>query len=144
MKIYTDGSSRGNPGPGGLGVIVIDDNDKIIEMYHYEEPSTTNNRMELKAIAYAFYKYGKKSGEDIPDIYSDSAYCINTLCSWMFEWAKNGWKNSRNKTPENIDIIRPMYEYWQAGFRMKLHKVKGHSGDKYNEMADSLATSFAK
>ena len=144
MKIYTDGSSRGNPGPGGLGVVVIDNDENIIETYSFQEKSTTNNRMELKAIAYAFYKYGVKksaaAGDEVPDVYSDSSYAVNTLTSWMFTWAQNNWIKSDKKVPENLDIIRPIYEHWQDGFRMKLHKVKGHAGVKYNEMADALAT----
>ena len=143
MKIYTDGACSGNPGPGGWGVVAVDDNDEVIWCYGEQEAQTTNNRMELRAIAYAFYKYGvKKSAaadNEVPDIYSDSSYAVNTLTSWMFTWAQNNWVKSDKKIPENLDIIKPIYDSWQKGYRMKLHKVKGHAGIKYNELADQIA-----
>ena len=143
MKVYTDGSSRGNPGPGGWGVVAVDDNDEVVFCYGEQEEQTTNNRMELRAIAYAFYKFGVKksaaAGDEIPDIYSDSSYAVNTLTSWMFSWAQNNWIKSDKKVPENLDIIKPMYDYWQKGYRMKLHKIKGHAGYEFNELADQIA-----
>lgn len=107
MIIYTDGSSKGNPGPGGFGVVVLDDNDNIIELHTERSQETTNNREELKAILWALIKYGEPAAADKipPIVYSDSAYCVNTLTSWMFTWAKNNWTKSDNRTPENLDLI---------------------------------------
>jgi ribonuclease HI len=97
--------------------------------------------MELTAIEYVLYRYGvfADSGEEIPDVYTDSTYALNTITSWMFTWAKAGWLNSKKKTPENLDIIKPIYNYWQKGYRIKLHKIKGHAGHKFNELADQIA-----
>ena len=98
MICYTDGSCLGNPGPGGFGVVVLDDNENPIT-YHAERfNNTTNNRMELSAILWAFLKYGKPAatGKNPLIVYSDSAYCVNTLTNWMFSWEKRGWLKSDN------------------------------------------------
>ena len=109
MIIYTDGSCQKNPGPGGFGVVVLDDNENLIRQYSERCENTTNNREELKAILWAFLKYGNKENQII--IYSDSAYCVNTLTNWMFSWEKNNWKKSDNKTPENLDLIKPFFKH---------------------------------
>ena len=143
MIIYTDGSCIKNPGgPGGFGVVVLDDNENLITYHSERYDNTTNNRMELSAILWAFLKYGAPAtaGNNPPVVYSDSAYCVNTLTSWMFNWEKNGWiKGDRNK-PENLDLIKPFFHYWKRGYRIDLRKVKGHAGNKWNTMADALAT----
>ena len=138
MIIYTDGSCQKNPGPGGFGVVVLDDNENLIQQYSERCENTTNNREELKAILWAFLKYGNKENQII--IYSDSAYCVNTLTNWMFSWEKNNWKKSDNKTPENLDLIKPFFNYLKSGNIVELKKVKGHAENKWNNMADQLAT----
>lgn len=135
MIIYTDGSCRKNPGPGGYGVIILNDNYEYIDKYSKQYENTTNNRMELSAILYCLIKFGNEN----PIVYSDSAYAINTYTDWMFRWANNNWIKSDKKVPENLDLIQAYYELWQKGYRITLKKVKGHSGNKYNEMADKLA-----
>lgn len=141
MIIYTDGSCLGNGkenSSGGFGVVVLDNDLQLIEAMSHKELNTTNNRMELKAIAFAFIKYGSKTNP--PVVYSDSAYCVNTFNDWMFRWAKNGWVKSDNKTPENLDIIKCYYDWYQEGYRINLQKIKGHAGNYWNEIADQLAT----
>lgn len=147
MIIYTDGSAHPNPGPGGFGVIVLDNDEKIQYIYNkqFEKEKVTNNQMELKAILYAFLNYGvnintNKFTNNIPIVYSDSNYCVQTFNSWMFNWANNGWVKSDKKTPENLDLIQAYYEWYQKGYRIDLRKIKGHAGQKWNEMADGLAT----
>ena len=147
MIIYTDGSAHPNPGPGGFGVIVLDNDEKIQYIYNkqFEKEKVTNNQMELKAILYAFLNYGvnintNEFTNNIPIVYSDSNYCVQTFNSWMFNWANNGWVKSDKKTPENLDLIQAYYEWYQKGYRINLRKVKGHAGHKWNEMADKLAT----
>lgn len=145
MIIYTDGSAKPNPGPGGFGVVVLDDNENLISTYskHFDYP-VTNNLMEIKAILYAFLTYGKKINDefdqDIPIVYSDSNYCVQMFNDWMFNWARNNWKKSDKKTPENLEWIQIYYDWYQKGHRIDLRKVKGHAGDKWNEMADALAS----
>ena len=137
MIAYTDGACSGNPGPGGFGVVVLDDNENLITTYSKHNPRTTNNRMELSAILYALLTYGKE--KPIPIVYSDSAYCVNTFNQWMFNWSKNNWLKSDNTPPENLDLIKTYFDWYQKGYRIDLRKCKGHAGNKWNEMADKLA-----
>ena len=141
MIIYTYGACSGNPGPGGFGVVVLD-NDEHYKTHHSEKSTqTTNNREELKAILWAFLKYGVPEGswQGAPIVYSDSAYCVNTFNNWMFQWANHGWRKSDRKTPENLDLIQTFYNHYQNGYRIDLRKVKGHAGNQWNELADKLA-----
>lgn len=142
LKIYTDGSANPNPGKGGFGVVVIDNNN-IIEKYSEQRNFTTNNEMELEAILYAIKKYGKQSFS-VPLVYSDSAYAINIFTQWMYGWERRGWLKADNKEPENLTLIKEYYKLCQQGYKIDLQKVKGHSGDKYNEMADMLAKGLIK
>lgn len=140
MKIYTDGSSKGNPGPGGFGVVVVDDNDKILYAHSkMSEGDTTNNEQELLAIVFAAARYGKSEGPT-PQVFSDSAYAVNVFNDWMYRWQKNNWLKSNNKAPENLNIIKFYYELIKtAGHKIDLQKIPGHSGNKWNELADKLA-----
>lgn len=143
MIIYTDGSAHPNPGPGGYGIVGVE-NDVVsfVRSKQYKGP-VTNNEMELKAILYSFLNYGVKDNGDfvqVPVVYSDSSYCVNTFNEWMFNWARNGWINSSKKKPENLDLIIEYYNWYQKGYRIDLRKVKGHAGHEWNELADQLAT----
>lgn len=149
MKIYVDGACSGNgkaENNGGFGVVVMDDADHIISLYSKRNKNTTNNREELRAILYAFLKYGVRPQDEdfsqvaIPTVYSDSAYCVNTFNSWMFGWANNNWIKSDKKTPENLDLIQAYYDWYQKGYRIDLVKIKGHAGHLGNELADTLAS----
>ena len=151
LIIYTDGSAHPNPGPGGFGVIVLDKNKNLcnnnytlVESYTKQFNKTTNNEMELKAILYSFLNYGininNKEFAEIPVVYSDSSYAVNTFNDWMFRWAAAGWRKSNKQTPENLEIIQAYYDWYQKGYRIDLRKVKGHNGNEWNELADQLAT----
>ena len=149
MIIYTDGSCVGNGkaiNSGGFGVVVIDNNEKLLFNYNKRCENTTNNREELKAILYSFLNYGiniyndKNFGKEIPIVYSDSNYCVQTFNEWMFAWANKGWIKSDKQTPENLDLIKAYYEWYNKGYRIDLRKIKGHAGHKWNEVADRLAT----
>ena len=94
--------------------------------------------MELKAILYTMLNYGSK--DNPPIVYSDSSYCVNTLNTWMFNWAKNKWLKYDNSPPENLEIIKAYYDWYQKGYRINLQKVKGHSSNKWNNLVDKLAT----
>ena len=150
MIIYTDGACRANgkaSAAGGFGVVILDDNEQLIDTYSKHCEGTTNNKEEIKAILYAMLKYGKKLNnfdDNPPIVYSDSAYCINTFNNWMFCWANNGWIKSDKKTPENLELIQAYYNHYQKGYRIDLRKVKGHSGNRWNELADKLATGNVK
>ena len=154
MIIYTDGSAHPNPGPGGYGVVVLDNNENLLYNYsrQYKREKVTNNEMEIKAILYSFLNYGINinnpllgfNNYDIPIVYSDSNYCVQTFNTWMFSWAKNNWIKSDKKQPENLELIKAYYDWYQKGYRIDLRKVKGHSDNKWNQMADDLATGKIK
>lgn len=146
MIIYTDGSCLGNgksENSGGFGVVVLDNNENLLYTYNKRNENTTNNREEIRAILYSFLNYGVIpffGYEEIPIIYSDSNYCVQTFNTWMFNWANNNWIKSDKKQPENLDLIKAYYDWYKKGYRIDLRKVKGHSNNKWNQMADGLAT----
>lgn len=142
IKIYTDGacSKNGREGAhGGFGVVVVED-DNIIDAHQEFSDETTNNREEMKAILWALNKYGSL-GFEVPVVYSDSAYSVNTFNNWMFGWQRNGWVKSDRKTPENLDLVK---EYYNSLKKIDLRHIKGHAGYEYNEIADKLATGKMK
>ena len=108
MIFYTDGSAHPNPGPGGYGVVGVE-NDEIVFMKsrQYTDEEVTNNEMELKAILYVMLMFGKSQNDwhQPPIVYSDSAYCVNTFNNWMFSWARNNWIKSDKKIPENLELM---------------------------------------
>ena len=152
VKIFfTDGSCSGNPGPGGFGVVQIvsvwrETLDDYIESksiaYHYSEQceNTTNNREEMKAILHVF-KIAANDPDNQYIIYSDSAYCVNMINDWIWNWSKNNWKNSKKKEVENLDLVLELYKYINKEFfNCQVVKVKGHNNIVENELADALAT----
>lgn len=139
--IYTDGSSRGNPGPGGWGMVVMNEDDsELILVEHENESMVTNNRMELKAMICAL-EYAAEYPKHTFIIYSDSAYVVNSCNSWMHTWALNGWKNSKKVTVENVDLMKEIYSYLSRDFfNAEIKKCSGHTGEVGNELADAAAT----
>ena len=145
MIFYTDGSAHPNPGPGGYGVIGVEHDKVVYTRSRQYGGKVTNNEMEIKAILWVMLEFGKPSEwQQPPIVYSDSAYCVNTFNTWMFSWAKNNWIKSDKKTPENLELIQAYYDLYQKGYRIDLRKVKGHAGNKFNELADGLATGKIK
>ncbi|MCA9353285.1 ribonuclease HI [Candidatus Nomurabacteria bacterium] len=152
IDIYTDGSSRGNPGRGGWGSIVCikpknkDGNtDKIVELGGFEE-ATTNNRMELTAIKESLSHIEKRKIEGEINIFTDSSYALNGLSGWMYGWEKNGWKTSTGEDVLNKDIWQELLGLFLRIKRkngINMNKVKGHSGVLLNERADDIATMYA-
>lgn len=144
MIFYTDGSAHPNPGPGGWGVVMVENNEVIKKFTKQYGTSVTNNQMELEAVLFVMKNYGFNEKDDWfigePIVYCDSSYVVNTFTDWMFRWANNGWKNSSKKTPENLDLIQQYYNLYQQGYRIDLRKVAGHAGNEFNELADRLAT----
>lgn len=139
IYMYTDGACKGNPGPGGFGVISVK-NKEVQYKYSESCDNTTNNREELKAILHVFELADKN-----PNLYyiimSDSAYCVNTINDWIFKWSNNNWKRSNNQPVENLDLIQSLYKYLIKDFwNCQVMKIKGHSNIINNELADALAT----
>jgi ribonuclease HI len=136
-KIFTDGSSRGNPGPGGWGAIVID-KDNVYELGGREN-MTTNNRMELMACIEALKSVD--SGDQII-LYSDSQYVIKGMTEWIDGWQRKGWKNSQKKAVVNRDLWEMLLKA-SFGKKIQWKYVAGHTDNPGNNRCDEIATTFA-
>lgn len=143
VTIYTDGSSKGNPGPGGYGAVLLYTDSKGVT--HRRELSegfrhTTNNRMEIMGVAAALEAL--KFGCEV-EVHSDSQYVVNAVNKgWIRGWQRNGWKTAAKKPVKNPDLWR------RLATAMEPHDVtfvwvKGHAGHELNERCDELATSAA-
>lgn len=133
IEIYTDGACRGNPGPGGWGVLLI--SGKHRKTLHGGAPETTNNRMELTAAIEALNTLERPCRVIL---HTDSRYVMDGINDWMPNWKKRGWKTTARKPVKNQDL-------WQAlddavgRHDIDWRWVKGHTGNAGNEMADELA-----
>jgi ribonuclease HI len=135
VNIYTDGSAKGNPGPGGYGVILQFGNIKKEFSQGYR--LTTNNRMELLAVITGLEKL--KTNQYPVHIYSDSKYVIDAITKgWVF-----GWKLKNFKGKKNSDLWMRYLEI-HPKFNIHFHWVKGHNGHPENEWCDKLAVSAAE
>lgn len=140
ITIYTDGSSRGNPGPGGWAGIVAG-GDKVVELGGREE-HTTNNRMELMgAIESLKFSISNFQFSKI-EINTDSEYVMKGITLWIHNWMKKGWKTAAKKPVLNQDLWQ---ELWNLvdGRNVEWKYVAGHSGHDANERCDVIATMFA-
>jgi ribonuclease HI len=131
--IYTDGACRGNPGPGGWGVI-LNYKGKIKELYGAEK-HTTNNRMELMAAIQALESLTRPC---LVQLNSDSSYVLKGITDWMPNWKKRGWKTAARTPVKNEDLWRRLDEAITK-HKIEWKWVKGHSGDAGNDRADVLA-----
>jgi ribonuclease HI len=133
VTIYTDGACRGNPGPGGWGVVLVSGAHRR-EMSGYE-PDTTNNRMELRAAIEALAAL--KQPCEI-DLHTDSQYLRNGMQSWLANWKRNGWRTADRKAVKNADLWQALDQLANT-HRVRWHWVKGHDGHPENERCDQLA-----
>lgn len=135
ITIYTDGSARGNPGPGGYGVVLMSGQHRKELSQGYTH--TTNNRMELMAVI-AGIKAMKKEGMKIT-IYSDSQYVVNAVeKGWLNTWIKTNFKGGK----KNPDLWKEYYKLSQK-HTIKFVWVKGHAENPFNNRCDELATAAA-
>ena len=135
--IYTDGACSGNPGIGGWGVVIMNENNNPIYL-NGGEKETTNNRMELSAAINAITYFKEK--KDLT-IFTDSKYLKEGIEKWIHNWKVNGWKTSSKKPVKNKDLWFKL-ESEISKHNIKWNWVKGHSNNKYNEKADILARKY--
>lgn len=142
ITIYTDGACSGNPGPGGWGCVILAQQ-KEIEMSGGEK-STTNNRMELMAAIQALSRVAANNemSKFKINLVTDSQYVKNGITQWIANWKKNGWKTSSKQPVKNQDLWIKLDELTHT-LDIEWSWVKGHAGNKYNEICDSLATNAA-
>ena len=133
VEIFTDGACRGNPGPGGWGVLLrYGTNEKLL---WGGESMTTNNRMELTAAIQGLAALKRPS---LVTLTTDSQYVRKGITEWLANWKQRGWRTASRQPVKNADL-------WQAldglvqGHDVEWHWVKGHSGHRENEIADGLA-----
>ncbi len=139
IHIYTDGACSGNPGPGGWAAVILH-KDTVIELADRFQ-MTTNNIMEMLAVLNGL-KYVSKnlSFENEVVVYTDSTYLYNCWkADWWKKWEFNGWLTSKKEPVKNKEIWEQLIPYFKLS-AFSMVKVKGHSGNEYNEIADQLAT----
>lgn len=133
VTIYADGGCRGNPGPGGWGVL-LQTGDREKELWG-SEASTTNNRMELTAAIRALEALKRSA---TVELHTDSQYVQKGISAWIHNWKRNGWQTSARKPVQNVDLWQRLDELSML-HRIKWCWVRGHSGHSGNERADALA-----
>jgi len=133
VEIYTDGACRGNPGPGGWGVVLIAGNRR--KVLYGGDPETTNNRMELTAAIEGLTAL--KGAQDVL-LYTDSRYVMDGINQWLANWKKRNWMTAAKKPVKNRDLWQALDEA-AARHRITWKWVRGHSGNPGNEEADALA-----
>lgn len=143
VLIYSDGSSRGNPGPGGFGTILRYTN---AEGRTFEREisqgyiNTTNNRMELRGVIAGLQAL--KAPYEV-EVYTDSQYVVNAFNQhWIEGWLKRDWKNAKKEPVKNMDLWKELLEA-KRPHQVTFHWVKGHAGHPLNERCDELATTAA-
>lgn len=138
IKVYTDGACRGNPGPGGWGVYIINGN-QTEELYAGDR-STTNNKMEMQAAISALMHL--KETETPIELYTDSNYLRQGITEWIYNWKKNNWRTSSKKPVANRELWIEL-DKLNSQMNVNWNWVKGHAGDPGNEKADELANKGA-
>ena len=136
IDIFTDGACSGNPGVGGWGAVIIENN-KIFNL-HGGCDNTTNNKMELTAVIKVLQHFKKR--KDV-NIFTDSQYVKNGITEWIHKWKINGWKTANKKPVKNKDLWI-ILDQEITKHKINWQWIKGHSQNKFNELADQLARKY--
>ena len=155
IKLYTDGACRGNgqvaDAPSGIGaVLLIPEKQPIYLKEKLNFKPNTNNKAEIFAVIrglellFEYYSPFDKNEfvKDKLTIYSDSAYMINGITNWINDWRENNWMNSKKELVKNKELweyLDKRIHFFEQDFDIEFVKVKGHSGNKWNEKCDRLA-----
>ena len=137
--VFTDGSCEGNPGPGGWGMVWVED-DRVVAQKYGEDPDTTNNRMELTALIAA---YRALPEDAVVNVYSDSQLCVKTVNEWAAGWERRGWRRAKGPIA-NLELVRELYSLANRHSHVTLNWIKAHDGSRWNEYADALASSYMR
>ena len=137
--VFTDGSSVPNPGPGGWGLVWVEGGTVRAER-HGHESHTTNNQMELRALVEAY--------ELLPEdasiaVVTDSRLCVDTITKWAPNWERKGWKKKGGPI-KNLELVQRLLALFRAHEDCPLQWIKAHSGQRWNEYADSLSTAWMR
>jgi ribonuclease HI len=135
IDIYTDGACKGNPGPGGWGVL-LKSGDTVKELFGGENP-TTNNRMEMQAVIEAL---GALKRPCAVTLHVDSQYVLKGITEWLPGWKAKGWRTAAKQPVKNVDLWQKLDALVAGGgHKIEWRWVRGHNGDPGNERADELA-----
>ena len=137
--VFTDGSAVPNPGRGGWGVVWVVGGE-VREQLHGHEPRTTNNRMELTALIQAYTLLPEDACEVV---HTDSRLCVDTITKWAPGWEKKGWKKKGGEI-KNLELVQELLALYRAHPECELQWIAAHSGNRWNEYADSLATAWMR
>lgn len=135
-EIITDGACRGNPGPGGWAAIIIHQGQ--VREIGGAEPQTTNNRMELRAAVEALRQTPPDAKVRLT---TDSTYLLNGATRWIAQWRARNWRTIEGAPVEHRDLWEELADL--AGRRVEWALVRGHSGDRWNERANTVAQAYA-
>ena len=137
--VFTDGSAHPNPGPGGWGVVWVHGGN-VVAQSHGHESATTHNRMELRALIEA---YRMLPADAALSIYTDSKLCVDTITKWAAGWERRGWTRKGGEI-KNLELVQELYTLARAHPRCRLEWIAAHSGNRWNEYADSLSTAWLR
>ena len=137
VEIFTDGACKGNPGPGGWGVLLrMGPHEKELSGH---EADTTNNRMEMTAVIRGLNALIEPCAVDL---YTDSKYVVDGITKWVHGWKRKGWVNASKQPVRNADLWHDLIEA-ATRHRIEWHWVRGHDGHVENERVDKLASDAA-
>ena len=137
--VFTDGSSIPNPGPGGWGVVWVESGE-VREQRHGHDGRTTNNRMELQALIEAFRLLPEDAAVTV---HTDSRLCVDTITKWAPGWEKKGWTKKGGEI-KNLELVQELLALYRSHPDCKLLWIAAHSGNRWNEYADSLSTAWKR
>lgn len=137
--VFTDGSANPNPGPGGWGMVWVEDGE-IKAQEHGHAAATTNNRMELTALIHAY----RALPEDAEvTVHTDSRLCLDTITQWAPGWERKGWKR-KGEPLKNLDLVKELLALYRAHPKCPLQWIAAHNGYRWNEYADALASAWMR
>ena len=137
--VFTDGSAVPNPGQGGWGMVWVEAGEVRLQS-HGHAPETTNNRMELTALIEAY----KALPEDAQvTLHTDSRLCVDTITKWAPNWERNGWKKKGGPI-KNLELVQELLALFRVHPACTLEWIAAHSGNRWNEYADSLASAWRR
>lgn len=135
VEVYTDGACKGNPGPGGWGVL-LQSGEKTRELFG-GELVTTNNRMEMTAVIQALQSLSRPCAVTL---FLDSQYVLKGITEWLPGWKARGWRTAAKAPVKNVDLWQQLDRLVAgSGHKIDWRWVRGHNGDPGNERADALA-----
>jgi ribonuclease HI len=143
IVVFADGAAKGNPGPGGWGVIVVTPEGRVTELGG-GEPHTTNNRMEMTAVMEALRSLARVGGPVA--LHTDSTYVIRGCREWIHGWRRRGWKTATGSAVQNRDLWESLAALLAARGKegaVAWHYVRGHTGIPGNERVDEIADAWA-